>query len=114
MAADYAAVLEHHDVRNGVLIGHSMGGFLATAFVLHHPAIAAARLRGIVLASTHAGDVARGSPQNRVQIDLIELGGMAALGHSKWAARRMARTLFGDVAEPGALLDAADAVLGRG
>src|SRR5262249_35072163 len=29
MAADLAAVLRHFDVRDGVLVGHSMGGFIA-------------------------------------------------------------------------------------
>ena len=34
MASDYGAVLEAYDVNNGVLVGHSMGGFLALAFLL--------------------------------------------------------------------------------
>ncbi|WP_405558467.1 alpha/beta fold hydrolase [Streptomyces sp. NBC_01171] len=40
MAQDYLAVLEHFDVRDGVLVGHSMGGFLALRAVLDHPGVA--------------------------------------------------------------------------
>jgi len=111
MAADYAAVLEHHDVRDGVLVGHSMGGFLATAFALLHRDVAAERLRGLVLASTHAGDVTRRSIQNRVQIKLIEAGGMRLLARSKAATRVMARTLFGEEARQEWLVMAAEQVL---
>lgn len=34
MAADYRAVLEHYDVREATLVGHSMGGFLAIKTLL--------------------------------------------------------------------------------
>ena len=59
MASDYAAVMEHHDVRNGVLVGHSMGGFLSVAFMLSHPDVVAERLAGLLLMATFAGDVSR-------------------------------------------------------
>jgi pimeloyl-ACP methyl ester carboxylesterase len=74
MASDYSAVLEHHDVRNGVLVGHSMGGFLSIAFMLNHANVAADRLIGWLLMATFAGDVNRKNPQNRLQIPLIKSG----------------------------------------
>ena len=46
MAGDYRAVLEHFDVRDAVLVGHSMGGFVSIVFLLEHPVVAAQRLKG--------------------------------------------------------------------
>lgn len=54
MAADYRAVTEHYDVRDGVLVGHSMGTFLALKYLLDHADHAQARYVGAVLAApTH-------------------------------------------------------------
>ena len=73
MAADLAAVVEHFDVRDGVLVGHSMGGFISIRAVLDHPDLAS-RLRGLVLFATWAGRVLDGAPQNRLQIPLLQYG----------------------------------------
>lgn len=51
LAGDIRAVIEALDLDDVTLVGHSMGGFGALAFVLRHPA-AASRLRGLVLLST--------------------------------------------------------------
>ena len=67
MAADYAAVLEHFDVHDGVLVGHSMGGFVAIRALLDHPELAR-RLRGLVLFATLAGRIFDGAQQNRLQM----------------------------------------------
>ena len=73
MAADYAAVLEHFDVRDGVLVGHSMGGFIAIRAVLDHPELGR-RLGGLVLFATWAGRMTQGAPQNWLQIPLLRYG----------------------------------------
>ena len=73
MAADYAAVLDHFDVRDGVLVGHSMGGFLAIRAVLDHREVVR-RLRGLVLFATFAGDILNGAPLNRLQLPLLRSG----------------------------------------
>jgi non-heme chloroperoxidase len=73
MAADVAAVLEHYDVRDGVLVGHSMGGFVTIRALLDYPELAQ-RLRGLVLCATWAGRILQGAPQNRLQIPLMERG----------------------------------------
>jgi len=73
MAADYAAVLEHFDVRDGVLVGHSMGGFLAIRAVLDQPDLAR-RLGGLVLFATWAGRIMDGAPQNWLQIPMLGSG----------------------------------------
>lgn len=73
MAADLAAVLRHFDLRDGVLIGHSMGGFVTIRALLDHPDLAQ-RLRGLVLFATWAGRVLDDAPQNRLQIPLLQYG----------------------------------------
>jgi pimeloyl-ACP methyl ester carboxylesterase len=74
MADDYVAVLEHYHVEDAILVGHSMGGFLAQVFWLRHPDVATARVSALVLFATFAGNVLVGAPQNRVQIPLIKYG----------------------------------------
>ncbi len=100
MASDYAALLEDFDVRQGVLVGHSMGAFLSVVFSILHADVARARLRGLVLVSGHAGGVAEKSPQNRVQIAMarFSLTRRLIVG-TRTSARLMARTMFGDVAD---------------
>jgi pimeloyl-ACP methyl ester carboxylesterase len=51
-AADVAALLDHLDVERAVVVGLSMGGYVALAFWQYH----APRLRALVLADTRAGD----------------------------------------------------------
>lgn len=74
MAGDYKAILEHFDLYDVVLVGHSMGGFLANVFMLTYPNVAAQRLKGTVLFATFAGNVLKGSPQNQLEIPLIKAG----------------------------------------
>jgi non-heme chloroperoxidase len=73
MAADVAAVLAHFDIRDGVLVGHSMGGFVTIRAMIDHPDLAL-RLRGLVLFATWAGRILDGAPQNRLQIPLLGRG----------------------------------------
>ncbi len=54
LAEDVRTVIEHLNLRDVVLVGHSMGGVAAQAFALLHPDLAAARVRGLVLMSTLA------------------------------------------------------------
>jgi len=81
MAADYKAVLEHFDVREAILVGHSMGAFLSIVFMLTYPDSVVDRVRGVVLIGGLAGDSLKGAPQNRVQIPLLKAGVI------DWAAR---------------------------
>lgn len=91
MAADIAAVLQHFDVHDGVLIGHSMGGFVSIRAVLDHADLAR-RLRGLVLFATWAGRVLDGAPHNRLQIPLLQHGVLQRLVRNKTIA-----VLFGAV-----------------
>jgi pimeloyl-ACP methyl ester carboxylesterase len=78
MAADDAAVLEHFEVRDGVLVGHSTGGFIAIRALVEHPELAG-RLRGLVLCASWAGRILDGAPQNWLQIPLLQTGVMQQL-----------------------------------
>ena len=70
MAADLVAVLEATHTTDAVLVGHSMGGFLALEAVLEVPG-ARERLGGLVLAASFAGDILDGAPQNRAEAPLL-------------------------------------------
>jgi non-heme chloroperoxidase len=85
MASDLAAVLQHFDVRDGVLVGHSMGGFVTIRAVLDHADLAQ-RLRGLVLFATWAGRILDGAPQNRLQIPLLQHGILQRLLRNKTVA----------------------------
>ena len=63
MAADYKAVLEHFDVHDAILVGHSMGAFLSIVFLLTYPDLTADRVRGVVLIGGLAGDSLKGAPR---------------------------------------------------
>ena len=52
-ADDAAGLLDHLDVAQAVVIGHSYGGFIAQEFALRHPD----RLAGLVLVDTTPGQL---------------------------------------------------------
>jgi pimeloyl-ACP methyl ester carboxylesterase len=54
LARDVRSVVEGLDLRDAVLVGHSMGGVAVQAFMVMFPEIAAERVAGIVLLSTLA------------------------------------------------------------
>ena len=60
------------EVEDGILIGHSMGGFLSLVFLLNHFEVAEDRLKHAILLAAHAGQVTENAPQNKMQIPLIE------------------------------------------
>lgn len=59
MADDYRAVLDRFDVTDGVLVGQSMGAFLALKYLIDHPLHAQNHLRGAVLVSPIHGGLGR-------------------------------------------------------
>lgn len=63
LARDVRTVLEGLDLRNAVLVGHSMGGVAVQVFCLRFPEVAAERVAGIVLLSTLAKTHLSGSPR---------------------------------------------------
>jgi len=86
LAADVRSVVESLDLRDAVLVGHSMGGVAVQLFCLHHPEIAAERVAGIVLLSTLAKTYLSGNRRLLQLIDAVsaatpDAGGVLALSN---------------------------------
>jgi len=96
-AQDLAAVLDHFDVRGGVVVAHSTGGIGALALAVTAPADA--RLAGQVLIST-APQGLGDSLQNRLLAPIV----LSGLVHQVLRRRRLGtwftRTLFGSDPDP--------------
>jgi pimeloyl-ACP methyl ester carboxylesterase len=101
MVDDYLAVLRAYDVSDGILVGHSMGGFLAIRALIERPTEMARHLRGCVLMATIAGDVNRKNVQNRIQIPMIQSGLMGKMIRSDATAAFFAKSVMGDEKHPG-------------
>lgn len=71
--ADLAEVLEALDVRDAVVVGHSLGGMTIQAFAIHHPGVLDERVRALVLAATAAGGLAT-HPAGRMADPLLRVG----------------------------------------
>ena len=70
LAADLAQVLSALDLRDVILVGHSMGGMAAMTLALEHPAVAGERIRKIaVVASTATLQ----QPQTRLGLRFLSL-----------------------------------------
>jgi len=54
LADDLRVVIEGLDLRDAMVVGHSLGGMALLAFATRYPEVAAARLRGMALVSTSA------------------------------------------------------------
>jgi pimeloyl-ACP methyl ester carboxylesterase len=65
LATDMRTVIEGLDLRDVVLVGHSMGGVAVQAFALEHPDVIKQRVRGLVLLSTLAKTSVSASHQLR-------------------------------------------------
>jgi pimeloyl-ACP methyl ester carboxylesterase len=72
-AQDLAAVLDHFDVRQGVVVAHSTGGIGALALAVSAPTSAHTRLAGQVLISTPPQGIGD-SLQNRLLAPLVFSG----------------------------------------
>lgn len=99
-AADYASILEHFDVQDGVLVAHSMGSFLGLMFCLSHKDVAQRRLRRLVLLGGTAGEVGKGSLQNRFQMPVLKSGLLTQLWRFPPTGRAMVTPLFGSSPDP--------------
>lgn len=111
MASDYQAVMEYYDVRDAVLLGHSMGGFVAIRAMLELSEVAG-RLRGLVLMATWAGRILDGAPQNRVQVPMLKYGLLQKMMASPTFGVYFASTLAGKDPSP-AMLQVFREVFGR-
>lgn len=99
MASDYEAVLREFDVHDAVLVGHSVGGFLSLKALLDVPGTRE-RVRALLLVASTAGEVLRGSPQNRLQVPLIRIGVMQAVSRSPTYSWLFGASLCGEPPSP--------------
>jgi pimeloyl-ACP methyl ester carboxylesterase len=101
MAHDYKTLIEHFQLKDAILVGHSMGTFVGIAFMTTYPEIAKKHLKAAVLLSPFAGEVFVGSPQSRIQILLIKQGIMKPIVNSDLlGAVLFGATLYGDNPSP--------------
>jgi non-heme chloroperoxidase len=98
-AQDLAAVLDHFDVRQGVVVAHSTGGIGALALAVDAPTSAHARLAGQVLISTPPQGIGD-SLQTRLLAPIV----LSGLIHQVLGRRRLGtlfiRSLFGADPDP--------------
>lgn len=96
MASVYRDVLQHYDVRNGILVGHSMGGFLSIAFMLNNPGVVRKRLKAALIMASFAGDILKDNPQNKLQIPLIKSGLLTSAAKTKLLGYPFGRSTMGE------------------
>ncbi len=112
MAADLAAVLEATDTSDAILVGHSMGGFLALEAVLEVPEVAD-RLTGLVLVASFAGDILDGAPQNRAEAPILRSHLLPRLTANPTIGTLFAASFFGPSPSPAMLTAFLHMVQGR-
>jgi non-heme chloroperoxidase len=112
MAADLLAVLEATRTTDAILVGHSMGGFLALEAILEVPGVAS-RLSGLVLVATFAGHILDGAPQNRAEVPLALSPLRSRLGDSPTIGTLFAASFFGPHPSPATLAALLEMVQGR-
>jgi pimeloyl-ACP methyl ester carboxylesterase len=71
LADDLLTVLEALDLHDAILVGHSMGGMGVQAFVIRHPEVARARVRGVVLQSTSSRNLVSDARRVRATLERI-------------------------------------------
>jgi non-heme chloroperoxidase len=98
-AQDLAAVLDHFDVRHGVVVAHSTGGVGALALAVTASADTAARLAGQVLISTAPQGIGD-SLQNRLLAPIVFSGLVHKLVGRRRLGTLFTRTLFGPDPDP--------------
>src|SRR6478735_10890322 len=75
LADDLRSVLEGLDLRDAVLVGHSMGGMAVQAFAIRHPDVLHERVRGLVLQSTSSHNLVSDARRVRETLErLTRLG----------------------------------------
>jgi len=71
LADDLRTVLEELDLRDAVLVGHSMGGMSVQAFAIRHPDVVRARVAGLVLLSTSSHNLVSDARRIRGVVEKI-------------------------------------------
>jgi pimeloyl-ACP methyl ester carboxylesterase len=102
LADDLRTVLEALDLRDALLVGHSMGGMAAQAFVIRHPDVVDERVCGLVLLSTSARNFVSDARRVRGAVSkVINLGpDVGTFMRQRNLGLLLARIGFGDDPNP--------------
>jgi len=100
MASDYKNLIEHFNLNDCIIVGHSMGGFLTMKFLLDYPDMQHKNIKGCVLMATFAGDVNKNNIQNRLQIPMIKSGLLLKLIKWKFIGNLFGKSLLGENPDP--------------
>jgi pimeloyl-ACP methyl ester carboxylesterase len=102
LADDLCTVLEELDLRDVVLVGHSMGGMAVQAFAIRHPEVVDARVSGLVLLSTSSHNpVSHAKRVRGVTERIVSLGpDVGTFMRQRNLGMLLARIGFGDDPNP--------------
>jgi pimeloyl-ACP methyl ester carboxylesterase len=102
LAEDTRSVLETLDLRDAVLVGHSMGGMALQAFAMRYPDVARERVSGIVLMSTAARAVTSDAHLTRQGLERVvgAFPDVGAVMRQRNLGLLVARMGFGDSPHP--------------
>ena len=101
---DLRTVVERLDLRDAILVGHSMGGIAVQSFLIRYPEIAAERIKGVVLLSTLARVPLSGARAAGLRSLIDRLGQLTPDSTRVWASPNLgfllARIGFGSNPKP--------------
>jgi pimeloyl-ACP methyl ester carboxylesterase len=102
LADDLRTVLEALDLRDVVLVGHSMGGMTVQAFAIRHPDVVDERVCGLVLLSTSSYNLVSDARRVRGAVDkVVKIGpDVATFMRQRNLGLLLARIGFGDDPHP--------------
>jgi pimeloyl-ACP methyl ester carboxylesterase len=102
VADDLRSVLEGLDLRDAVLVGHSMGGMAVQAFAIRHPDVLHERVRGLVLQSTASHNLVSDARRVRETLERLSRLGpdLTAVMRPRNLGFLLARIGFGDDPHP--------------
>jgi pimeloyl-ACP methyl ester carboxylesterase len=102
LADDLRTVLEALDLRDAVLVGHSMGGMSVQAFAIRHPDVVDERVAGLVLLSTSSHNLVSDARRIRGALDrVVNLGpDVGTFMRQRNLGLLLARIGFGDDPHP--------------
>ena len=100
MASDYKNLIEHFNLKDCILVGHSMGGFLSMKFLLDYPEMQHTNVKSCLLMATFAGEINKNNLQNRLQIPLIKSGLLLKMIQWKPIGEQFGKSLIGENPDP--------------
>jgi pimeloyl-ACP methyl ester carboxylesterase len=102
LADDLRTVLEELDLRDVILVGHSMGGMAVQAFAIRHPDVIDERVRGLVLLSTSSHNLVSDAKRVRGALEkVVNIGpDVGTFMRQRNLGLLLARIGFGDDPNP--------------